>query len=177
MAPKEMNNSSKASPKNSRTKAINTSKESKEIPGNPKPAVGKTRVNAHKAAAFTALNSKSVLTDQEYIAAMLRIEELMGIGGLFVNPDQLQEIRQLSVLAQDYEQHKYPLGLPESLSGIIELKMYEMKLSLKAMAKMLHLSDAKLSSVLSGKQKPEAELLKWVHTELKVDAHFLLSLV
>ena len=142
-----------------------------------KPLSLKEKVTAQKAAVFTALNTKTILSDQEYVASMLHIEELMNIGGLFVSPDQLQEIRRLSVLVQDYEQDKYPLGLPESLIGIIEMKMFEMKLSLKRMAKLLHMSEAKLSLVLSGKQKPEAELLKWVHTELKVDAHFLLSLI
>ena len=54
--------------------------------------------------------------------------------------------------------------------------MYEMKLKQKQMAKILHISDAKLSLVISGKQKPDVELLKRVHTELNVDAHLLLSL-
>jgi len=38
-------------------------------------------------------------------------------------------------------------------------------------------SDAKLSLVMAGKQKPDAALLKSIHTELGIDGNILLKAV
>ena len=64
---------------------------------------------------------------------------------------------------------------PTTLEGMIELKMYERKLKQKELAKLLGLSEPKLSQILSGKRPPDVAFLKAAHQKLEIDASFLLN--
>jgi HTH-type transcriptional regulator/antitoxin HigA len=81
----------------------------------------------------------------------------------------------LALTAQDYEQQKYVIAVPTTLNGMIEMRMYEMRLKQKDLAKKLKVSDAKLSLIMNGKQRPDLDFLKAVHIELNVDAEFILQ--
>ena len=89
--------------------------------------------------------------------------------------NELAEIRALALAAQHYEQQKYTVAAPVTLGGMIEMRMYEMRLKQKDLAKKLNISDAKLSLIMNGKQRPDVDFLKAVHTELHVDAEFILQ--
>jgi len=89
----------------------------------------------------------------------------------------MAEIRKLALAAQQYEQSKFPIKSPTTLAGIIEMRMYEMKLKQKDLARKLKVSDAKLSLIMNGKQKPDVDFLKAVHKQLNVNGDFLLSVL
>lgn len=108
---------------------------------------------------------------------MSQIDSLMAKGSNQVTKSELAEIRKLSMAAQQYEQNKYEINPPTTLAGIIEMKMYDMRLKQKDLARKLNVSDAKLSLILKGKQKPDIEFLKAVHKELQVNADLLLNVV
>ncbi len=57
------------------------------------------------------------------------------------------------------------------------MKMYDMRLKQKELAKKLNVSDAKLSLIMNGKQKPDIGFLKAVHKELDVNAELLLNVI
>ena len=57
------------------------------------------------------------------------------------------------------------------------MKMYEMKLKQKDLARKLKVSDTKLSLVMSGKQKPDVNFLKAVNQQLNVNGDFLLKVI
>ena len=61
--------------------------------------------------------------------------------------------------------------------GIIEMKMYEMRLKQTDVAQKLGVSNAKLSLIMNGKQRPDVAFLKSVHKQLHVDANLLLEVV
>ncbi|WP_316813860.1 helix-turn-helix domain-containing protein [Pedobacter heparinus] len=113
--------------------------------------------------------------DADYNNVMAKINSLMAKGSKNVTPKELAEIRELALAAQQYEQNKYVIEAPTTLAGMIEMKMYELKLKQKDLAEKLHISNAKLSLILNGKQKPDVEFLKSVYNELHVDADFLLQ--
>ena len=46
---------------------------------------------------------------------------------------------------------------------------------LEELAKKLNVSDTKLSLIMNGKQKPGIDFLKAVHSELNIDAEFILE--
>ncbi len=77
--------------------------------------------------------------------------------------------------AQAFEQTRYVIDAPTTLVGMIEMRMFEMKLKQKELAKKLKVSDAKLSLIMNGKQKPGVDFLKAVHSELNIDAEFILE--
>lgn len=120
---------------------------------------------------------KKIANEKDYKRVMATIDSLMAKGSEHVSKAELAEIRKMALAAQQYEQSKYAIEAPTTLAGIIEMKMYEMKLKQKDLAKKLHVSDAKLSMIMSGKQKPDVVFLKTVHQELHVDANLLLKAV
>ncbi|MDB5150036.1 MAG: Helix-turn-helix domain protein [Mucilaginibacter sp.] len=120
-------------------------------------------------------HNKIINNDGDYTTVMAKIDGLMAKGSKNVSKEELEEIRQLALVAQEYEQQKYVIEAPKTLLGMIEMKMYEMRLKQKSLAKKLNISDAKLSQIMNGKQKPDVDFLKSVYTELHVDADFILQ--
>lgn len=113
--------------------------------------------------------------DADYNAVMAKIDSLMTKGSENISKKELTEIKNLAIAIQAYEQEKYTIDLPTTIAGMIEMKMYEFKLKQKDLAKQLNISTAKLSLIMNGKQKPDVAFLKSVHTQLKIDASFLLE--
>lgn len=120
---------------------------------------------------------KKILDEMDYKEIMTQIDTLMAKGSGKVTKSELAEIRKLSVAAQHYEQNKYEIEEPTTLAEIIEIKMYEMRLKQKDLARKLNVSDAKLSLIMKGKQKPDIQFIKAVHKELQVNADLLLNAV
>lgn len=118
---------------------------------------------------------KKIKNEGDYSNVMTKIDSLMAKGSENVSREELVEIRKLAMTAQEYEQEKYVIDAPSTLAGMIEMRMFEMRLKQKDLAKKLKISDAKLSLIMNGKQKPDIEFLKAVHSELKVDAEFILE--
>ena len=113
--------------------------------------------------------------DADYNTVMAKIDSLMAKGSEKISKKELTEIKNLAIAIQAYEQEKYTIDLPTTIAGMIEMKMYEFKLKQKDLAKQLNISTAKLSLIMNGKQKPDVAFLKSVHTQLKIDASFLLN--
>ncbi len=111
----------------------------------------------------------------EYNSVVAKIDALMKKGSESVSAEELDEIKRLAITIQSYEQKKYVIDLPTTLVGMIEMKMYEFKLKQKDLAKQLNISTAKLSLIMNGKQKPDIAFLKSVHSQLNIDASFLLE--
>ena len=122
----------------------------------------------------TGLMSK-INNEADYNNVMAQIDSLMAKGSDKVSKDELLKIRSLALSAQAYEQTKYVIDAPTTLIGMIEMRMFEMRLKQKELAKKLKVSDTKLSLIMNGKQKPGVDFLKAVHTELKIDADFILE--
>ena len=118
-----------------------------------------------------------IASENDYNAVMSKIDKLMAKGSKNVSKSELAEIRSLALKAQAYEKKNFIVEPPTTFAGIIEMKMYDMKLRQTQLAKKLHVSDAKLSLIMSGKQKPDISFLKAVHKELKIDANLLLEAV
>jgi HTH-type transcriptional regulator/antitoxin HigA len=118
---------------------------------------------------------KNIVNDVDYNDVMAKIDSLMTKGSDNVSKKELTEIRLLAQAAQAYEQNKYVIDAPETLTGMIEMRMFELKLNQSELAKKLKVSGAKLSLIMNGKQKPDIEFLKAVHSELGIDAEFILE--
>jgi len=110
-----------------------------------------------------------------YRKVMAKIDSLMAKGSDNVSGDELNEIRTLAQSAQAFEKTMYVIEPPSTLTGMIEMRMFEMKLKQHDLAQKLDVSDAKLSLILAGKQKPDVKFLKAVHSQLQIDAKFILE--
>ncbi len=116
-----------------------------------------------------------IKTEPQYRRAMAKILTLMNKGEANLSISQSDQLRQLAVSAQSYEKSIYTIPPPTTLEGMIELKMYELKLKQKELAKLMGLSEPKLSQILTGKRVADVAFLKAAHQKLGIDASFLLN--
>ncbi|OJV36163.1 MAG: transcriptional regulator [Bacteroidales bacterium 36-12] len=112
----------------------------------------------------------------QYQLILKRIEVLMDI----VNEDtpssdpNYAELDLLADLAEEYEMEHYPVGQP-TLPEVLKLRMYEMQLTQKSMAKLLGVSAPRISEYLSGKSQPTFPIARKMHHNLNIDANLILA--
>lgn len=116
-----------------------------------------------------------ILNSAEYKSTMAKLESLMLKGSELTSAEELQQIKALALAAQKYEKEHFIIEPPETLAGMIELKMYQLKIRQNELAKKLNISEAKLSLILNGKQKPDVAFLKNIYKELQITADFILE--
>ncbi|CAL1520045.1 helix-turn-helix transcriptional regulator [Chitinophaga sp. MM2321] len=119
--------------------------------------------------------NQHISTEKARNAAMQRIHILMKKGDDHLTAKERKELRELSIAVEHFEDTHYPLPKPTTLTGMIELKMFEMKLKQKEMAGMLDIGEAKFSQILNGKRDPDVDFLKKIYKKLKIDATFILE--
>jgi HTH-type transcriptional regulator/antitoxin HigA len=118
---------------------------------------------------------KKIRTDSQHKAALKKADTLMKKGEKNVNPAESSEIRSLALEIQAYEKERYYVSPPKTLEGMIELRMYELRLNQASLADKLGVSTSKLSLILNKKQRPDVAFLKALYSKLKVDANFILQ--
>lgn len=123
----------------------------------------------------TAELKYQITSAEQHEQLLAEVDKLMRKGENNVTPAESEEIRAMGKALQAYEQSIYTIPSPGSLEGMIELRMYEMRLKQKDLAETLGVSPVKLSMILRGKQKPDIAFIKALHTKLKVPAEFILE--
>lgn len=106
---------------------------------------------------------------------MKEIDTLMKKGEKNLSDKELKSLQSLALAAQMYEKSIYTIPAPQTLEGLIELKMYERKLKQKELAKLLGIGEPKLSQIMSRKRKPDVPFLKAAHKLLGIDGNLLLE--
>jgi HTH-type transcriptional regulator / antitoxin HigA len=117
---------------------------------------------------------KQIKSKEAYDTVMMEINILMKRGEDNLSPKELSRLRSLAEAAEQYEDIHDPLPLPESLPEMIRMRMFQMQLNQGFTAKLLGVSHAKFSLIMSGKQKPDIFFIKAIHNKLKVDANKIL---
>ena len=119
-----------------------------------------------------------IRSKQAYHETMVAIFKLMNKGEDNLSTAELKKLAAMSVAAEKYEDEV--LGLkpkkePETIVEVVELKMFESRLTQAKLAEKIGLAQSKLSEILSGKRKPDVPFLKGIYKVLKIDAAFLLE--
>lgn len=122
-----------------------------------------------------SIKKEAISNEKSYKLALKKVEDLMKLGSQKITFDQAKEITTLAKSIQTYEKNIYTITPPTTLAGMIELRMYEMKFKQVELAKLLGISNTKLSLILSGKQKADLQFIKSIHKELKINAEFILQ--
>lgn len=129
------------------------------------------------------MKANKISDRKEYDEVMKRIEKLLQKstkkGGFEKLPaKEVETLKELSLMAERYEDSipLMPIKAPTTLTEMIRYKMFEMNLKQKQLAKILEISEARISELLTGKRKINIELAKKLHTKLNIDAHFILDL-
>ena len=118
---------------------------------------------------------KAIKSKSEYKKVAETLFNLMNKGEKNLTKEESNNTRNLALAIQAYEKDLYPLQMPKTLSGMIDLKMYERKLSQEKLSKKLKISPAKFCMIIRGKQKPDVSFLKNIRKELDISADFILD--
>src|SRR3989344_102442 len=117
---------------------------------------------------------KKIVSKKEFESAEKKMNDLLVLTtkkGGFKNLTKKEEaeLAKYTEIVNSYEEVHYSIPMPETLQGLIELKMYENKLKQKDLAKMLHTTDTKLSEIMHNKRKPNVSFLKAMHEIFGID--------
>jgi HTH-type transcriptional regulator/antitoxin HigA len=120
---------------------------------------------------------QKILTAKEYNATMKKIDALMRKGEKNITKAEGVALERMARAAEVYEKSIYTIPVPTTLEGLLELKMYERKLKQKQLARLLGVTEPKLSQIMSKKRKPDVAFLKAAHKKLGIDGNTLLEFV
>ncbi len=68
-----------------------------------------------------------------------------------------------------------PIKAPKTFAGMIRYKMLEMNIRQIQLARILEVSETRMSELLACKRKVTLDLAKKLHTKLNIDASFILE--
>jgi HTH-type transcriptional regulator/antitoxin HigA len=121
-------------------------------------------------------------TKKQFELAESKMNELLALAtkkGGFEALDKKEKaaLEKYTQIVHAYEAVHYTIPLPETLQGLIALKMYENKLKQKELAQKLNITDTKLSEIMHHKRKPNLSFLKSLHEVFNIDGNLLLRMV
>jgi antitoxin component HigA of HigAB toxin-antitoxin module len=121
---------------------------------------------------------KEIKSKKEYHETMVTIYNLMNKGENNLTKAEMKNLSVLSVAAEAYEEKVLglkPFKEPNTIAEIVELKLFENKMTQAALADQIGLAKSKVSEILNGKRKADIPFLKGIHKVLKIDAGLLLE--
>jgi antitoxin component HigA of HigAB toxin-antitoxin module len=127
-----------------------------------------------KATTVKTENSQD-FTPSQYYAAMSEIENYISRGFENLSKKEAMHLDQLSDKVHEYESVKYPMPMPDSVSGILRGYMIDKKLNRATLGSLLKVSGATISDILNEKKGISFSLAVRMHQILKIDAETLLN--
>jgi HTH-type transcriptional regulator/antitoxin HigA len=124
---------------------------------------------------------KTTITKKEFEAAESKMIELLNIatkktGFEHLSSTQKVALEKYTLIVKTYEDANFTIPMPQTVQGLIELKMYEKKLKQKDLAKLLNTTDTKLSEIMHHKRKPSLSFIKAMNEVLGIDGNLLLKI-
>jgi antitoxin component HigA of HigAB toxin-antitoxin module len=119
-----------------------------------------------------------IKSKKEYHQTMVEVYDLMNKGEHNLSECEMNRLSVLAEEAARYEDEVLqlrPLQQPKTIQEMVELKMFEQKISQTSLAEKLGFSPSKVSEILSGKRKPDVPFLKGIYEKLQIDADFILK--
>ena len=124
-------------------------------------------------------NKMQIKSKKEYHETMVLIYDLMNKrdGKLTkVESNKLAEMSKAAEYFEDIVLGLKPVKDPETIQEIVELKLFENKMTQAKLADEIGISKSKVSEILNGKRKADITFLKGIHKILKIDATLLLKI-
>jgi len=147
----------------------------------PMKPIGRKSIKPHGTTERKAKRMKTIKTriqnKEVYDLTMKEIDALMKKGEENLSQKELDRLRILAEAAENYEDTHEPLPIPSALPDMIRMKIFQLKLKQHYTARLLGVSEAKLSLIMSGKQKPDIYFIKALHEKLNLDANQILQAV
>lgn len=116
-----------------------------------------------------------VNNDEEHAMLLKKVDALMRKGEEHTTPEEDAEILAMAEAIMAYERPTYEIHDPKTLEGILELRMYEMRLEGKDLAQTLGISQEELEMILWEERKPEAALLEVIKEKLDIPVELTMN--
>ena len=113
---------------------------------------------------------KLIKTEEDYNEAMARLELIFDAKKGSAEGDELEL---LSILIDNYEKIHYPIGLPDPIEAI-KFRMEQMNYSQKDLANILGIK-SRASEILNRKRKLSLEMIRKLHSKLKIPTEILIQ--
>jgi HTH-type transcriptional regulator / antitoxin HigA len=139
-----------------------------------------------------------IVTAREYKLAINSIEKLMKKGEQNLTKKEVELLNKSAGEVEAYEEHNKMtpvprnkklagekdstkissiLGYEPDLIGLVEFKMFQLKINQNGLAEMLKMPASKISQILNKKRDPDIPFLKGIHEKLGVDGNYILETV
>src|ERR1039458_6196257 len=92
------------------------------------------------------MKNRTILTENDYQAAINEIEVFIKKGFMHLSQKETNDLECVSKAVAAYEREYYPVPKPETIHEMIELKMYELRLTQKKLSELLKIVSDKLRS-------------------------------
>jgi len=122
-----------------------------------------------------------VNTEEDYKQVQAEVETYLQKATLGGGFDSLsgaddQELLRLSHLMRAYEEQHYPMPTqPQTLAGMVELKMIERNLKQRDLAELLEVEVLRVTELLQGKRRVSIKLARQLYKKLNIPADFILE--
>jgi HTH-type transcriptional regulator/antitoxin HigA len=123
----------------------------------------------------------SITTEAHYRQIQKEVERYLqkatkGGGFASLSEEDDRELLRLSHLMKAYEEEHFPMpSQPQTLQGMIELKMFERKLKQKDLAELLGIEAPRVSELLRGKRRVSIDIARQLYKQLGIPADFILE--
>jgi HTH-type transcriptional regulator/antitoxin HigA len=121
-----------------------------------------------------------IKSKKEYHQVMVEIYNLMNMEDGKLTKSESTKLSNMAIAAELYEEDVLdlkPFKEPETIPELVELKLFEYKMTQARLAEEIGLAKSKVSEILNGKRKADISFLKGIHKVLKIDAGRLLEIV
>lgn len=120
-----------------------------------------------------------ISSKKEYHETMVAIYNLMNKGEENLTKSELDTLSKMSIAAELYEDNILgikPKNIPKTITEIVELKLFENKMTQAKLAFEIGQAKSKVSEIMNGKRKVDIQFLKGIHKLFKIDAELLLEI-
>ena len=121
-----------------------------------------------------------IKSKKEYHELMIEIYNLMNKEEGKLTKAESTKLSKMANAAELYEENVLglkPFKEPKTIHELVELKLFEQKMTQARLAEEIGLAKSKVSEILNGKRKADITFLKGIHKVLKIDAGLLLDMV
>ena len=125
---------------------------------------------------------KKILSKNDFELAEKQMNDLLNIatikGGFdFLTESETSDLERVTQIVKQYEEANFIIETPQTVQELIAFKMFEKNLKQKEIAKLLDITDTKLSEIMHHKRKASISFLKALHQVLEIDGNVLLRMV
>lgn len=115
-----------------------------------------------------------VTNDEEHAALLKKVDALMRINSANTTREERQHIRAMGEALMAYEKSIYEIPEPSTLEGILELRMYEMRMKHQDLAQTLGISQEELEMIMWEDKKADISMLNIIQEKLKISPEVIL---